>query len=276
MKIGIIILITVISTTLFATEKSNDFSSKSILYKEEKNLFTEVTNLYYDGKIEKAILKAEEILNKGEFSPSLGDLADLYIRLSVKIKRDPIPFLVKIVESKIDYLVTERVALAIADYYFKQGITRYYSALYFYSWIERNHNKKSLIIDDALWSSFLIYKKIKAYNHAIKYLKKIIDTEAYSLYVGSYNQVHLYDAYVEKAEIEYFKLKDIDRSINTLKRFLKSYSDNDRVDDAMFLLCKIGVKIKNKKYQRSCCSLVKKFPYSSLKDKATPICETLK
>ena len=253
-------------------------------YQESKNIFTEVTNFYHKGEIDKALLKAEEILTnsiktkgKNDYHVAvLGDLADLYIRLSIKQKKDPIPFLINIVKAKIDYLVSERIALAIADYYFKQGITRYYSSLYFYSWIKKNHVKKSLVYDDALWSSFLIYKKIKAYKHAIKELREIIGTETYSIYVGSYNQTHLYDAYLEKANIEYYQLKDRKEAIKTLKRYLNTYKENDTVDDAMFLLCKIGQDNKNKTLQQKCCDLVKNYPYSSLKKDAEKICNEIK
>jgi tetratricopeptide (TPR) repeat protein len=229
------------------------------------NLYNEFNTLYFQGKYKKALLKAESYLKIVDDNPNIGDLADLYIRVSEKLNINPTIFLLKIVENKKDYITKERIILAIANYHLKKE--EYYSAIKYYRWIERNHNSKSLVYDDSLWNSFQIYKKIQAYNKAIEYLDKIISTHQYSIYVGTYNQFHLYDAYIEKANL-LIKQKKKGKAISTLKFFIENFNENDKVDDAYYELC----KIHNKNY---CCKLIKKRPLSSHFNSSKRICDEL-
>ena len=226
------------------------------------NPYKEFHNFYYNKKYSKALKIAENYLKKVDDNPNLGDLADLYIRLSEKLNKNPENFLIKIINSKKDYITKERIVLALGDYFFRSY--NYSKALKYYSWLERNHNEKSLVYDDALWNSFLIFKNIKAYKQSLIYLNKIISTHEYSLYVANYNQFRFYDAYLEKYKT-LLKLKKRKKAIKTLKEFIKNFTQNDLYDDALFELCKID----NKKY---CCILTEKRKYSSLFNKAKRIC----
>ncbi len=232
------------------------------------NLYTEFNKFYYQKEYKKALLSAEKYIRIVDDNPNLGDLAALYLRAYEKhpfsdIK--PIEFLVKAANTKKDYITKERIVLAVADFFFKKE--KYYSAIKFYRWIEKNHNVKSLVYDDALWNTYLIYKKIKAYNHAIKYLNKIISTHEYAIYVGTYNQFHLYDAYIEKAELE-LKQNKKNKAIETLKTFTDNFHKNDKIDDAYYKLCQID----DKKY---CCKLIKKRKFSSYFHDAKKVCDEL-
>lgn len=232
------------------------------------NLYTEFNKFYYNKEYKKALKVAENYLKIVDDNPNLGDLSALYLRTYDKhpfsdIK--PIEFLVKIANTKKDYITKERIVLAIANFFFKKE--KYYSAIKFYRWIERNHNVKSLVYDDALWNSYLVYKNIQAYNQAIKYLNKIISTHQYAIYVGTYNQFHLYDAYIEKAEL-LIKQNKTKKAIETLKTFIDNFHENDKIDDAYYKLCQID----NKKY---CCDLIKKRKFSSHFNDAKKVCDEL-
>jgi len=232
------------------------------------NLYTEFNKFYYQKEYKKAFLIAQDYLKKVDDNPNLGDLASLYLRTYDKhpipeIK--PIEFLVKVANTKKDYITKERIVIAIADFFFEKE--KYYSAIKYYRWIEKNHNIKSLVYDDALWSSFLIYKNIKAYNEALKYLDKIISTHEYAIYVGTYNQFHLYDAYIEKSEI-LIKQNKTKEAIKTLNDFISNFHKNDKIDDAYYKLCQID----NKKY---CCELIKKKKTSSFFNEAKKVCDEI-
>jgi len=231
------------------------------------NLYKEFNTLYYQGKEKKALKVAEKYLKIVDDNPNLGDLAALYLRLSDKNMQiyESIEFLLKIVKNKKDYITKERIILAIADYFFKKE--KYYSALTYYRWIERNHNVKSLVYDDSLWNSYLIYKKVYAYNAAIKYLDKIINTHEYAIYVGSYNQFHIYDAYIEKSKL-LIKQKKYKKAVENLKKFLKNFSVNDQIDDAYYLLCTPPLNLKE-----NCCKLIEKRKFSSYYNKAKKVCD---
>jgi len=199
------------------------------------NLYTEFNTLYYQNKYDKALKVAENYLTIVDDNPNLGDLAALYLRVAEKHSNiaNSVVFLSKIVKEKKDYITKERIVLVIADYFSKKE--KYYSALKYYKWIERKHHIKSLVFDDTLWNIYLIYKKIGAYNKAIEYLDKIIATHEYAIYVGTYNQFHLYDAYIEKADLLIKKhtsasLSNHKKAIKTLEKFLKNFDKNDKVE----------------------------------------------
>jgi len=230
------------------------------------NLYKKVTDLFYQKKYKEALLSAQKYLKKVDDNPNIGDLAALYLRIyeNHPIKGiKPVKFLLETARNKRDYISKERIILAVADFLFKHKEYKY--ALRFYNWLEKNHNSKSLVYDDALWNSFLIHKKLKDYPNALLYLNKIISTHSYSIYVGTYNQYHIYDAYIEKADL-LLKIKKEKKAVKTLKEFIKNFSMNDRVDDAYFKLCNIESKIY-------CCELIKKYKYSQYYHKAENICD---
>ncbi len=217
------------------------------------NIHHDFANFVYKKQYNKALKIAQKHLLEIDDNPNLGDLADSYVRLCIYLEKNPAPFLSRVAEIKKDYITKERIVLAIADYH--NNKKHYYSAIKYYRWIERNHNSKSLVYDDALWSLYNIFKRMKAYTQALHYLNIIINTHQYSIYVGSYNQFHFYDAFLEKYKI-LLKLNRKSEAIRTLNIFIDNFSENPMVDDAFFELC----KIQNRNY---CCKLLKKYPYSS-------------
>lgn len=233
------------------------------------NLYTEFNKLYYQGNHKKALESLENYLKNVDDNPNLGDVAALYIRVSDKYSNSlkSINFLLEIVKNKKDYITKERIVLSIADFFFKKE--KYYSAIRYYRWIEINHNSKSLVYDDTLWNSYLIYKNIKAYNKAIEYLDKIISTHKYAVYVGTYNQYHIYDAYIEKAKL-LIKKKENTKAIEVLNKFLNNFNINDQIDDAYYLLCTPPLNLKE-----NCCKLTKEKPYSSHFNKAQKVCNEI-
>lgn len=202
----------------------------------------------------KALTLIEKTLQPLKDHPATGGTISLYRRLSQKQKQNPVPFLKKLLRQKTTPRIRERIYLTLGEYYQSLGLKGYYYGIYYYELIAKNPAENSRLIDEALWNQFLIYQKIKAYRAALKILNKIIATETYALYTGSYNHFHLYDAYMEKAHI--LKIYDQQKKrLKLLKRFVTKYNENDRRPEALYKLCIEG---KIKKY----CHELKRYRFN--------------
>jgi len=209
------------------------------LFFEVSTIFSEISNLYVEKKysdilekIELTFENRELVLKKAQL---LTELLLQYRKVSDKINSNPTRFFIKLTKLDCDYTLKERIFYELAQYYKEKGVSHYYSAVFWYKKIVENNQHKTLLGDDAYWNLFLIYKEIGAYNNALSMLLEIINTEESSYLIGSYNLYQFYDAFIEKANIE-FLMGDKKKAKSTLKYYIKNYPNTDTTKKAIELL----------------------------------------
>ncbi|MBN2695380.1 hypothetical protein JXR93_12030 [bacterium] len=214
-----------------------------ILSIEISTIFNNISSLYREHKYNEAILNIETILEDSDIvlknSQLLTELLFQYRKISYKIDLDPTIFFKKLVDLDCNYTLKERVFYELAQYYKEKGLSNYYSAIFWYKQIVKSGNHKSVLLDDAYWNLFLIYKEIGAYNNALLMLQEIINTEESSYLIGSYNLFYFYDAFIEKAKIELL-MNDLKSAKSTLNYYINNYPNTDTTKKAKDLLKNIS------------------------------------
>ncbi len=226
------------------------------------NTFSE---LYSQKKYEEFVINAEKFLIEENDVPISGGLINQYISVCEKTNKNPTVFLKKLSTLKKDYTITEYAIFSTGYYYYKKDF--FVLAKKYFEQLEEKHHSKSLVYDDALWLLFDINKRFSKHSEALRILNKIIKSYESSVYTGSYNMFHFYDAYIEKYFLLKDKLNKETEAINVLTDFTEKFDDNDKVDDALFYLCQYGFNKKLPKYKKYCEKLIKNYYFSPFFEK---------